>query len=195
MSVGEERAGAGEDACPRESRGWAIDERPARPGERLGRSRDDGPEAHGQVLPPVHELVDLDVHLLDDGRRAIPGRVEGGDVGGTRHGSRTRAEDPEVVARLTALADRRGAADDGVLAGITLAGELQRDHATSVGDDETLRCQVGEQRTRRGRIHLVLAELGQRAVDRVASAIVCDGVSAAAVVFAPEYGNEDEHQV
>jgi hypothetical protein len=24
---------------------------------------------------------------------------------------------------------------------------------------------------------------------------VCDGVSAAAVVFAPEYGNEDEHQV
>jgi hypothetical protein len=29
----------------------------------------------------------------------------------------------------------------------------------------------------------------------VASAIVCDGVSAAAVVFAPEYGNEDEHQV
>ena len=33
------------------------------------------------------------------------------------------------------------------------------------------------------------------AVYRVASAIVCDGVSAAAVVFAPEYGNEDEHQV
>jgi hypothetical protein len=30
---------------------------------------------------------------------------------------------------------------------------------------------------------------------RVASAIVCDGVSAAAVVFAPEYGNEDEHQI
>jgi hypothetical protein len=32
-------------------------------------------------------------------------------------------------------------------------------------------------------------------VGGVASAIVCDGVSAAAVVFAPEYGNEDEHQV
>ena len=30
---------------------------------------------------------------------------------------------------------------------------------------------------------------------RVASAIVCDGVSAAAVVFAPEYGNEDDHQI
>ena len=29
----------------------------------------------------------------------------------------------------------------------------------------------------------------------VASAIVCDGVSAAAVVFAPEYGNEDDHQI
>jgi hypothetical protein len=32
-------------------------------------------------------------------------------------------------------------------------------------------------------------------IDRVASAIVCDGVSTAAVVFAPEYGNEDEHQI
>jgi len=31
--------------------------------------------------------------------------------------------------------------------------------------------------------------------DRVASAIVCDGVSTAAVVFAPEYGNEDDHQI
>ena len=29
----------------------------------------------------------------------------------------------------------------------------------------------------------------------VASAIVCDGVSTAAVVFAPEYGNEDDHQI
>jgi hypothetical protein len=31
--------------------------------------------------------------------------------------------------------------------------------------------------------------------DRVASAIVCDGVSTGAVVFAPEYGNEDEQQI
>jgi cobalamin-dependent methionine synthase I len=31
--------------------------------------------------------------------------------------------------------------------------------------------------------------------DGVASAIVCDGVSAAAVVFAPEYGNEDDHPI
>jgi len=30
---------------------------------------------------------------------------------------------------------------------------------------------------------------------RVASAIVCDGVSTAPVVFAPEYGNEDDHQI
>lgn len=37
-----------------------------------------------------------------------------------------------------------------------------------------------------------LAELEKQ---RVASAIVCDGVSAAAVVFAPEYGNEDDHQI
>ena len=33
------------------------------------------------------------------------------------------------------------------------------------------------------------------ALNGVASAIVCDGVSTAAVVFAPEYGNEDEHQI
>jgi hypothetical protein len=31
--------------------------------------------------------------------------------------------------------------------------------------------------------------------NRVASAIVCDGVSTAAVVFGPEYGNEDAHQI
>jgi hypothetical protein len=37
--------------------------------------------------------------------------------------------------------------------------------------------------------------LNSRSVQRVASAIVCDGVSAAAVVFAPEYGNEDDHQI
>ena len=30
---------------------------------------------------------------------------------------------------------------------------------------------------------------------RVASAIMCDGVSTAAVVFAPEYGNEDDHPI
>ena len=33
------------------------------------------------------------------------------------------------------------------------------------------------------------------AEDGVASAIVCDGVSTAAVVFAPEYGNEGDHQI
>jgi hypothetical protein len=32
-------------------------------------------------------------------------------------------------------------------------------------------------------------------VDRVASAIVCDGVVTVAVVFAPEYGNQDDHQI
>ena len=51
---------------------------------------------------------------------------------------------------------------------------------------------------------VVLSELGQsRALNGyiqiwnvgVASAIVCDGVSAAAVVFAPEYGNEGEHPI
>jgi len=36
---------------------------------------------------------------------------------------------------------------------------------------------------------------GLRPIHRVASAIVCDGVSAAAVVFAPEYGNEDDHPI
>ena len=38
-------------------------------------------------------------------------------------------------------------------------------------------------------------DIATAAANRVASAIVCDGVSTAAVVFAPEYGNEDEHQI
>ena len=32
-------------------------------------------------------------------------------------------------------------------------------------------------------------------LDRVASASVRDGISAAAVVFAPDYGSEDDHQI
>ena len=39
------------------------------------------------------------------------------------------------------------------------------------------------------------AEILRGLDNRVASAIVCDGVSTAAVVFAPEYGNEDDHQI
>jgi hypothetical protein len=53
------------------------------------------------------------------------------------------AEDPEVAAGLTALADGRGAADDGVLAGVGWAGEPEVDHATGVSDDEILRGEVG----------------------------------------------------
>src|ERR1039458_2692281 len=64
LGPGLERAGAREDACPRGSRGWAIAQRPARPGGRLGRSRDDGPEGRGQALPPANELVDPEVYFL-----------------------------------------------------------------------------------------------------------------------------------
>src|ERR1035437_79103 len=83
------------------------------------------------------------------------------------HGGRTGAEHPEVIELLKALADRLRAAHDGVLARVTEAGQLQRDRATSIGDDETLRCQVGEHRTSRRRIHLVLAELREREIDLV----------------------------
>src|SRR5271169_2734000 len=160
------RAGAGEDACPRGSRGWAIAQEPTRPGEGLGcRSRDDRPEARGLALPAVNELVDLDEHLLSDRRHAIARRVEAGDVDGTRHRGRARAEDPEVATGLTTLAERGSAADDGVVAGIGGAGELERDDASSVGDDESLRGEVGEERVLRRRDHLSLAELDQGAVD------------------------------
>src|ERR1039458_1307263 len=141
------RAGAREDACPRGIRGWAIAQKQPRPGGRLGcRSGHDGPEAHGPALPPVNELVDLNVHFLGDRGHAIARRVEASDVGGTRHGSRARAEDPEVAASLTALAERRGAADDGVLARVGRAGQLDRDHASRVSDDEILRGERSEER-------------------------------------------------
>ena len=103
-------------------------------GERLGRSRDDRPEARGQAFPPVNELVDPDVHLLADRRHAVAGRVEGGDVRGAQHGGRADAQDTEVVPGLSALADRDGGADDGVLTGVGRTGELERDRATRVGD-------------------------------------------------------------
>ena len=82
-----ERAGARKNACPRGSRGWAIAQRPARPGGRSGLSRDDGPEGRGQALPPVNELVDPDIHLLGHRRHAKAGRVEAGDVGDARCGN------------------------------------------------------------------------------------------------------------
>jgi hypothetical protein len=46
-----ERAGAREDAGPRESRGWANAQRPTRPAGRPGLRRDDGPEGHGRTFP------------------------------------------------------------------------------------------------------------------------------------------------
>ena len=95
------RAGAREDACPPGSRGSAMAQWPPRAGGRSNPSRHDGREGHGQVFPPVNELVDADVHLLADPRRAEPGRVQVGDVGGTLHGSRAHTEDPEVRAGLT----------------------------------------------------------------------------------------------
>ena len=51
------------------------------------------------------------------------------------------------------------------VAGVGRAGQLERDHASRVGDDQVLRRQGGELRLRRRCVHLVLAELGQGAVD------------------------------
>src|ERR1019366_194417 len=53
------------------------------------------------------------------------------------------------------------------------AGQLQRDPATRIGDGEILRRQGGELRTRRRRDHLLLAKLGERAVDLVEQLEAC----------------------
>src|ERR1017187_7805297 len=160
-----ERASAGEDACPPGSRGWAIAQRPARPGGRSARGRDDGREGHGQTFPPINGLVDLDVHLLADRRHAVPGRVDARDIGRTLHGARAQTEDPVVTPGLATLADRLGAADDGVQSGRNGAAQLERNHAIRVGDVEAGGTQVGELRTFRRRVHRVAAELSQRAVN------------------------------
>ena len=84
-------------------------------------------------------------------------------------GGRAGAQDPEVAAGLTALAERRGGADDGVLARAGRAGELERDRAAGVGDDQVCGRQVGELRWSRrrrpprswpnwARVQLILAE-------------------------------------
>src|ERR1035438_2194046 len=87
----------GEDACPPGCRGWAKAQWPAHPGGRSSPSRHDGREGHGQVFPPVNELVDLNVHLLAGRRCAESGRVQVGDVGRALHGRRAHAEDPYNV--------------------------------------------------------------------------------------------------
>src|ERR1039458_3545904 len=74
-------------------------------------------------------------------------------------------QDSEVPAGLTALADRLGAADDGVLAGFARAAQFEGNRAPGVGDAEARGRQVGELRMLRRRVHLGLAELDQRAVD------------------------------
>src|ERR1039458_1850909 len=125
ISAQQERAGAREDACPPGSRGWTMAQRPARPGGRSSPSRHNGREGHGQVFPPVNELVDLDVHLLAGRRRPEPGRIQVGDVGRALHGTRAHPEDSEVPAGLTALTDRLGAANDGVRPGVARAAQLE----------------------------------------------------------------------
>ena len=75
-----ERAGAREDACPPGNRGWAMAQRPPRPGGMSSPSRHNGREGHGQVFPPVNELVDADVHLLAGRRCAVPDRVQVGET-------------------------------------------------------------------------------------------------------------------
>src|ERR1039457_7133928 len=127
--------------------------------------RDDGRVGPGQALPPINHLVDLDVHLGAGLRHPVTGRIEARDVSRTLRGRGTRPQDAEVLADLNALADRFGAADDGVLAGVARAGQLEGDHSRRVGDDQALRRQVRELRPERWSVHLVLAELCEGAVD------------------------------
>src|ERR1035441_176153 len=123
--AGPERAGVPEDTHPPGRRERAIAQPPARPGGRSSPSRHNGREGHGQVFPPVNELVDLDVHLLAGRRRPEPGRIQVGDVGRALHGTRAHPEDSEVPAGLTALTDRLGAANDGVRPGVARAAQLE----------------------------------------------------------------------
>ena len=53
------------------------------------------------------------------------------------------------------------AEDDGVLAGVGRAGQLERDHASAVGDDQILRRQAGELRTSRRHVTLSLTYAGR----------------------------------
>src|ERR1035437_10252637 len=135
------------------------------PGGCSGTSRDDGRVGPGQALPPVNDLVDLDVHLGGGLRHPVTGRIEARDVSRARHGRGTRPQDAEVLADLNARADRFGAADDSVLAGVAQASQLEGDRSPRVGDDQALRRQVCELRPERWSVHLVLAELCERAVD------------------------------
>src|ERR1035437_1753742 len=145
--AGSERAGVPETPPPPGRREGAIAHPPARPGGRSSPSRHDGREGHGQVFPPVNELVDLDVHLLAGRRRPEPDRVQAGDVGRALHGGRAHADDPEVPAGLTTLAERLAAADDGVRPGVAGTAQLEGNRAPGVGDGEAGGRQVGELRT------------------------------------------------
>src|ERR1017187_6798069 len=127
--------------------------------------RDDGREGPGQALPPINNLVDLDVHFGAGLRQPVTGRIEAGDVGRARYGRGTRAQDAEVLADLNALADRFGAADDGAVAGVGRAGQLEGDHSRRVGDEQVLRREVRELRPDWRCLHRGLAELCERAVD------------------------------
>src|SRR5208282_1369141 len=98
-------------------------------------------------------------------RHPVTGRIEARDVSRARHWRGTRSQDAEVLADFNALADRFGAAYDGVVARVGRAGQLEGDHSRRVGDDQVLRREVRELRPERWSVHLVLAELCERAVD------------------------------
>jgi len=101
------------------------------PGACSARRRDDGRVGPGQALPPINDLVDLDVHLGAGLRHPVTGRIEARDVSRTVRGCGTRPQDAEVLADLNALADRFGAADDGVLAGVGRARQAERGESNS----------------------------------------------------------------
>src|ERR1019366_9315089 len=151
-------------------------------------SRHDGRVGPGQALPTINDLVDLDVHLGAGLRHPVTGRIEVRDVSRTRHGRGTRPQDAEVLADPNARADRFGAADDGVLAGVAQAGQLEGDDSHRVGDDQALRRQVRELRPERWSVHLGLAELCERAVDLGEQLKAAEGAALAEAAVALDRG-------
>src|ERR1019366_1307140 len=122
--AGSERAGAPKGHPPAWTPGAGHCSTARTPGGCSAR-RDDGRVGPGQALPPINELVDLDVHLGAGLRHPVTGRIEARDVSRTLHGRGTQPQDAEVLADLNALADRFGAADDGVVGGVGRAAQLE----------------------------------------------------------------------
>jgi hypothetical protein len=86
-------------------------------------------------LPAVEVLVDANEDFGADGRAAVAGLVEVGDVAETLDRGGEDAQNPVVVRIVNALTARGGGANGGVLRGWVWTSELEGDDAAEVGDD------------------------------------------------------------